>query len=211
MAQHGGTNDPAAAGGRTDAGAPDQAGAPLPGRPPRPQLSDRTPPPIGQALPPTGMVKAARSLWLLSFLLGAVAIAFAYLSRDHRLERLREIVAEVDPAQDEATVDAVAALVHWGSLGALALIIVVEALLLRGLMRRRGGIRWVQLVVLLIHGGAAVLTDAFLVAPGEGEMYLRWMLVAQLVLASAALLVSLLPGADAWFRAKHETYGRPRG
>lgn len=157
------------------------------------------------------MVKAARSLWLLSFLLGAVAIAFAYLSSDARLERLREIVTEVDPAQDEATVDAVAALVHWGSLGALALIILVEALLLRALMRRRGGIRWAQLVVILLHGGAAVLADAFLVAPGEGDMYLRWVLVAQVVLACAALVVSLLPGADTWFRAEHETYGRPRG
>ncbi|NMR31183.1 hypothetical protein [Crystallibacter degradans] len=144
-------------------------------------------------------MKATRTLWLLSFLAGFVAIVFAYLSRDARLEWLRALAAELGPDQDSQTLDAVAALAHWGSLGVLVLIIVIEALLLRPMMRQRGWVRWVQLGVLLSHGGAAVLADAVLVAPGGGEDYLRLLLGVQLVLAAAALVISVLPGASNWF------------
>jgi hypothetical protein len=179
-------------------------------RPERPPMSNRSPAPICRRTPPTTTVSAARSLWILSFLLGLVTVAFTYLSRDGQLDRLRMLSTELRPGQTAETLGSVAALVFWSILGALVLVIIVEALLLGIMMRQRGGARWALLAVLVIHGALWVLADAVLIAHEESELYLRLLLVAQLITACVAWVVSLLPGAAAWFRVQPRMRGRRR-
>jgi hypothetical protein len=105
---------------------------------------------------------------------------------------------------DADTLHAVASGALWGSLAVMGLVVLVEMVLLAAMMRRRSGVRWIQLGVLLLHGGATVLADAVLVDVAEQGLYLRGLLLAQLGLAAAGLLISLLPGAERWFRATHE-------
>ncbi|WP_264793820.1 hypothetical protein [Arthrobacter mangrovi] len=171
--------------------------------PRRPQMSDLTPAPIHARIPPPGTIKAARAAWILSFLAAALMGTIAYFARDKELERLRQLINGMQQA-DADTLHAVASAVLWGSLAVVGLVVLVEMVLLAALMRRRSGVRWVQLGVLLLHGGATVLADAVLVDVAEQGPYLRVLLLAQLALAAAGLLTSLLPGAERWFRATHE-------
>ncbi len=165
-------------------------------------MSNRSPAPIPRRTPPTATVSAARSLWILSFLLGLVAFAFTYLSRDGQLERLHSLASELRPGQGAETLDAVAAIVFWSILAALLLVIIVEAALLAVMMRQRGGSRWALLAVLVIHGAVWVFADSVLMGYEDPELYLRLLLVGQLITACVAWAVSLLPGAAAWFRVQ---------
>lgn len=156
------------------------------------------------------MVKAARSLWLASFAAGVAALLFVVFDQERRTEPLRKIVDDLAPDRDGGTLDAVVALVFWGSFGAMAFIIVIEMLLLWAVMRRHGWARWTLLVVLLLHAGAALLADSFLAAPGNDGLHIRLFLLAQLVFALVATVAMLLPGTGAWFRAEHKP-GRAAG
>ena len=177
--------------------------------PPRPPLSNPVPPPIPPPMTATGAARVSKLLWLTSFAAGLMAIVFAFLARDAQVERLKEIVTDIRPDQDAASLEAVASVVFWGTLGALALVIAVEALLVRVMMRRRRWPRWVLMPVLLLHGAVALLADGFVVLPEEG-VYVGALLAAQLLLALAGLVVSFLPGAGAWLRAENQPRRRPR-
>lgn len=171
-------------------------------------MSDTTPAPLRRTAPPSQTVKVARTLWLFSFAAGLLAVVFAFLSRNVQIANLRDIVQELKPGQDADTLQAVAVLVFWVSLLAIVVVVIIEALLLVGLMRRRPGLRWALLaVVLVLQVGAGVLASAFLVSPSAEGTTVFAILVASLLLAGAALVVGALPSASAWFRGKDE----PRG
>jgi hypothetical protein len=173
-------------------------------------MSDSTPAPVLQPIVPTRTVKQARTLWLVSFAAAAIALLFAFVARDEQLGRLREMVTELAPERDAETLAALASLVFWGTLGLVALIIAVEAIVLRVMMRGHGAARWVLLLMLVINAAASLLADVFVILPGDDGLYLRICLVAQLALAGAGLVLSLFPGASAWFRAQKKTRRRPR-
>lgn len=174
-------------------------------------MSDLTPAPVPAPITPSRPMKVVRSLWIGSFVAGLLAIVFAFLAREVQLERLRELITELEPGQDPETLDAVATLVFWGSLGPLALVVIIEAILVRAMMRRHGGARWGLLVTLLFHGAVAVLADAFVVTPEWEGILVRVLLLAQLLLAGAGLIGSAFPAANAWLRAEHESSGRSLG
>ncbi|MHA6694992.1 hypothetical protein [Homoserinimonas sp. A520] len=178
-----------------------RAGVPL-DKPPRPEMSDRTPAPVLQPIVPTRQVKAARTLWLVSFAAGFIVILFTFVSRDDQLERLRELVTDLAPERDSETLTALASLVFWGTLGLLVLVIVIEAIALRAMMRGHGGARWALMLILFANAGVLLIADALLIAPGEEGLYLRISLVAELALAGAGLVLSLFPSASTWFRAQ---------
>ena len=179
-------------------------------RPPRPEMSDRTPAPIRRTTPATTPVKVARSLWILSFAVGALLVIIAFLGRDRQLDALRELVVDLDPARDASTLDAVTELAFWGSLAAFAVVILVEAVLLRAVLRGRGRVRWALVLAVVAQVAASLLADAFLLATDEQGLYLRIALIAQLVSACAALVAGFTPGANAWFRLSDRTGRRPR-
>ncbi|MET1156082.1 hypothetical protein, partial [Arthrobacter sp.] len=177
--------------------------------PPRPPLSDHTPAPIREILTPPPAVKRVRFLWILSFASGVIAGIFAFFAREAIQEHVRGLINGLERGDDQETVEALAVVVFWGTLGLLALVILVEAVLLAVLMRRHGKVRFVLLAMLLVHGLVTLLADAFLAAPGDQELGIRVLLVMQLALAGAAVVASVLNGAGQWFRAEKQTRGHP--
>lgn len=180
-----------------------------PAPPPRPEMSDLTPAPVPPKIVPAGPVKVASYLWIASFVAGLMAILIVFLARDDQLTRLGDVLTGMRPNEDPATLDAVAGVVLWGSLGVLVLVIVVEGILLAVMMRRHGAVRWVMLLVLLIQCAVTVLADALVAAPGLDDWGVHVLLFGQLVLAGAALVVSTLPGAGRWLRAGREGRRHP--
>ena len=171
------------------------------GPPPRPEIGNRFPAPINEHVEPPRTLRVSRALWLLSFVSGLAAVAFTVLNRTEQHARLLEQVTALDPSRDAGVLEQVATLVFWGTVGALVLVIAIEALLMRSMMRRRSGARVGLFVMVIIHAIVAILAEAFLAAPGAEGGTVRWPLVAQLVLAGAALIAGMLPGAGAWFRS----------
>ena len=165
-------------------------------------MSDSRPAPVLQSAKPTRQVKWARTLWLVSFGAGSIALLFAFVSRDEQLSRLRELVTDLAPEQDAATLAALASLVFWGALGLVALVIVIEAIVVRVMMRGHGGARWALMIMLVVNAGVVLIADALVIAPGDEGLYLRICLIAQLALAGVGLVLSLVPGAGRWFRAE---------
>jgi hypothetical protein len=169
-------------------------------------MSDKTPPPAQLPTSPTGPVKVSRFLWLGSFVVGLAVLAFAFLSRDDQIERLSDVIAEVEPGRAAATLTSAATIVFWSSIGAIAVVVVVEALLLRAVVRRHRWAQWAQLLVLLAHTGVVLLAGSFL-ALGDQGLLIAGLLIVQLLLGVVALIVSVLPGSGAWFRAQNEPDG----
>ena len=167
-------------------------------------MSDRTPAPVLQPIVPTRQVKWARTLWLLSFAAGSIALLFAFVSREQQLNRLRELVTELAPERDAETLAALASLVFWGTLALVTLIIVIQAILLRAMVRGHGGARWALMFSLFIGAAISLIADAVAIPPGDDGLYLRICLVVQLVFGGVGLVLSLFPGASAWFRSLKE-------
>jgi uncharacterized membrane protein len=165
-------------------------------------MSDRTPPPIRRPLEPSSAIKASRFLWTASFIAGLMVVFFGFLSRNNQTDRIQDLILDVDPDRDAETLETAANIVLWTSLGILTLVLLIELALLFSMMKRRGYVRWIQLVVLLVHGCVAVVADALLVGDDVEGIVLRAILVSQVFLALAGLVASFLPGTRAWFRRK---------
>lgn len=195
-------------------GTPDASGEAAPEqvatRPPRPEMSDRTPAPKLQPIVPTRLVKVARTFWLVAFAAGFIAVLFAFVSRNEQLERLRTLVTELAPERDADTLSALASLVFWGTLLLYVVVMVIEAILLRVMMRGHGGARWALMIVLVVNSVVLLIADAFVIVPGDDGLYLRICLVGQLALAGVGLVLSLFPNASAWFRAQKKRRRRSR-
>lgn len=172
--------------------------------PARPSMSDDRPPPVLRKVPPPGPVKVGRVLWILSFLLGGAAVLIAFLSGEGLMTELTEALGRLAPGYSAEEVEALVDVIYWSSLGALGLVIAIEAVLLAMIMNQRGGVRWVQLPVLIVHGAAALVATASL-AIGEWGVAIALLLIAGLAVAFAGWVLLLFPRAHRWFRMKDQT------
>ena len=173
-------------------------------------MSDVTPAPLRKRTAAIRPLKASRLLWVISFVVGLLAAYFVFHFRQDQLDRLSELLSTLDTTglgtgHDAQTLRALAALLVWASLGALVVVIVIEAILMAVMMRGHGWARWALLVVLVVQAAVWVLVDAVIVAPEELVAYFRILLLSQLVLAGAALVLTFVPGATAWFRVEHQS------
>lgn len=171
--------------------------------PERPSLSDERRPPVLKAVPPPRSVKTARVLWLLSFTAVAAAILIAFLAHEAIAAKLEETLLRLSPGYDEASISSLVDVIYWTCIASLGVVVTVEAILLAMLMNRRGGARWGQLPLLLLHAGAAIVGSAFLTVTEFG-LLVAVLLLAGLGLAVAAWISSLFPGANRWFRTRGE-------
>lgn len=171
--------------------------------PPRPPLADETKPPVLRAIPTPRVVKTARTLWILSFVLGGAGVFVAFLSRDPIVDELTERLGRLAPGYDADEVATLVDVVYWSSIAGLGLIITIEAVLLGSLMNRRGGARWLQLIVLVVHAGAVLVGSAFL-AIGDRALLVAALLVAGFLLCIIAWVMCLVPSANRWFRMQDE-------
>lgn len=167
-----------------------------------------TPAPIDVRVRPFGLMKMARFLYFISFIAGLMGIAVVFFSRNIQFDLLRQVIGDLRPNQDAATLDTAATVMLWGCLGALVMVIVVEAILLSVMTRRHGAARWVMLIFLFVHAAVAIIA-AGLLALGDAGIYVVLLLATQLLLVIAALMVSALPGARTWFLAENETRVHP--
>jgi hypothetical protein len=172
--------------------------------PPRPSMSDDTRPPVLRKIPVPKAVKFARTLWILSFVLGGAAVFIAFVSKDTLTTELSETIGRLAPGYSQADVSALVDLVYWLSIVALALVITIEAVLLGFVLNRRGGARWLQLAVLVLQTGTVLVASAFLTV-GEWGGVVELLLLAGLALAVVGWVLCLLGPVHRWFRMKDES------
>lgn len=168
-------------------------------------MSNAVPPPVITEQPPPPVIRRAGTSWLLSVIAGVVAIVFALLDRETHVGSVRETAGSIDTQVDAADLDQVASIAFWGTLGVFGLVLLLEALLVRPLLRGRGWARWPLLVVVVVNTGAVLLVIAFLGNESAGFRYVPHLATGQLILAVVALVLSLLPPASRWFRTMRQT------
>lgn len=190
---------------RTPAGAaspPDGPTRQQPAPPPRPGLSYSSPAPIVVVPPVPRSIKLGRTLWLLSFVAGLAVLVGSFLTRDSHLERLRTVVQEMAPGGDEAAVTTATAIVFWGSIGAMLLVMLLEAAMLGVVVGKQGWARWALIPLLTGHVLVMVVTAAFLVPDGDGGSYVVILWGIQILLAFVGLVLFFFPSAGSWFTSR---------
>ncbi|MDQ0734033.1 hypothetical protein [Arthrobacter agilis] len=173
-------------------------------RPPRPEMSNATPPPITADREPPPLLRVAGGLWLASVAAGALALVIAFLDRETFLSGIQDTALSVDAGIAPEDAEMAATIAFWGSLGAFAVVLLLVVLFVRPLLRGRGWARWALLAVLLLDAGAVLLVQAFLSTDTAGFQPVPHLAVAQLALGVIALAVTLMPPISRWFRGTHQ-------
>lgn|GEM_PF-1119509 len=186
----------------TPTGTAPPSGPAQPSPPPRPGLSYAAPAPIAVVPPVPGAVRLARALWLLSFVAGLTVLVGSFLSRDGHLERLRSVVDGMAPGGDAEAVSTASGIVFWGSVGALLLVILLEAALLGAVLARHNWARWALVPLLAVHAVATLLATAFLMPEGDSANYVMLLWGAQLLLTLVGLVLLFLPASNAWLKSR---------
>jgi hypothetical protein len=153
-------------------------------------------------IPPTPRsISLARGLWLLSLVAGSAVIVGSFMTRTSHLERLRTVVDGMAPGGDADAVTLSTAIVFWGSLGALLLLVLLQAGFLSAASGRRGWARWVLIPLLASQVVVMAVATAFLVPEGDAGSYVALLWGVQLLLGFAGLLALFMPSAGRWFRS----------
>jgi len=156
---------------------------------------------VRRTVPPTTTVQVQRALWIASLLIGLGAVLVSFLTRAGAIEALADVFADASD-RGASTLETASTVAFWGTWAAIVVVVVLEALLVQSmLMARRGALRWVLVPGVLLHAVVAGLAE-LLIAGGEGGVWTSVLLAGQLLLAGAALVAGLLPGATRWFRAR---------
>lgn len=169
--------------------------------PPRPGLSYSAPAPILVTPPTPRSVGLARTLWLFSFVAGLAVLVGSFLTRDSHLERLRTVVDQMSPGGGADAITTSAAIVFWGSLGALLLVILLKAAALAIFSARHGWARWLMIPLLAGQIMVMVVAAAFLVPEGGAGSYVVMLWGAQLLLAFLGLVALFVPSAGRWLKS----------
>ena len=167
-------------------------------------MSDDTKPPVLRRIPVPRVVKVARTLWILSFVLGGAAVFIAFISQDTLIAELTETIGRLAPGYSEDDVSALVDAVYWSSIAGLGLVITIEAVLLAFVMNRRGGARWLQLLVLALQTGVVLVASAFITVGDWGGL-VELLLLAGLALAVVGWVLCLVAPARRWFRMTDES------
>ena len=178
------------------------AGASAP-RPDRPSLRSENLPPVLVKHPPPLSVRLSQLLWAFSFVVGAVTIVYFFIVREDQLPLIAASIKAVDGTRSEETYSSAADIVFWSFFGIMVTLILIQITLLVSFMSRRDGIRWWQLVTLIIQGATfALMTE--MVGGGEHATSLRQLLVGQCGLVLLALVAGVFPGAIKWTARHHD-------
>jgi hypothetical protein len=163
-------------------------------------MSNAVPPPLTVERQPPPLLRMAGGLWLASVAAGIAALVIAFMDRESFLADLQDTALSLDSGVAAEDAEMVAAIAFWGSLGALAAILLVTGLLARTLLRKGGWARWALLAVLVLDVGAVLLVQAFLGTEDAGFQPVPHLAIAHLVLAAVALVVALLPPVSRWLK-----------
>lgn len=174
-----------------------------PAPPARPALHDKAAAPVMVKLPPPASVRLAQISWILSLVVGGIAIGYMFVIREPILPEIENLVRGVDAERLDETIQTAADIVFWTVFGSLVAVMLVQITSLVSFSNRRERARWWMLGILLFQG-AAFLAARQLVALGDRGIPLERLLLIQLGLSLLGLLFSLLPGALRWTARKHD-------
>jgi hypothetical protein len=134
----------------------------------------------------------------------------SFMARDSHLQRLRGVVEQMVPGGQSSAVSTSVAVVFWGSMGALLLLVLLEAAALAATAARHGRARWLLIPLLAVHVLVMVLTAAFLVPDGvaAGRVVLLWS--AEVFLAFCGLVPLFMPATGRWLRARRDPVAAQR-
>lgn len=172
-------------------------------RPARPPLESPNQPPVVIKQPPPFSVRLAQFLWVLSFLVGTVAVGFLVAIREEQLPVIADAVREVNATRAEETYSSAADIVYWSAFGFMVTLLLVQITLLVSFMNRRKGTRWWQFGTVATQF-LLFLVIAELVARGDQGISLRQLMTAQVGLVLLAMLMSVFPGGIAWTARQHD-------
>lgn len=178
-----------------------------PAPPPRPKLSDTTPPPIVPLdPPPPGPVQRTRVWWLLAVTAGFITVLFGFTRRNAIAPRLVEAVIDRSPGLSADAAATLADNLSTATLGALLLITILQIVWMRRLLARRPWTRTAQAITLLVHVPVALVAATVLAPPGAGAVLDRGVVLGHLVLSAVAVLYSLNPRVTSWLHdGAHQT------
>ncbi len=174
-----------------------------PAPPARPALHDKAAAPVMVKMPPPASVRLAQISWILSLVVGGIAIGYMFVIRQPILPDIEALIRDVDPERLDETVTAAADILFWSVFGALVAVMLVQITSLVSFGNRRPRARWWMLGILLFQG-VAFLAARQLIAVGDRGIPLERLLLIQLGLSLLGLLFSLLPGALRWTARKHD-------
>lgn len=188
----------------TAAGTPEAAAARDGRTPPaRPSLARKEAAPVIVRVPAPVSVRLSQLFWVLSLLVGAVAVVYLFVIREPVLPEIAGLVEGVDASRAEETYTTAADIVYWTGFGTLVAVLLVELTALVSFSNRRRGARWWLLGALVVQA-IAFLAVRELIALGDRAVPLERILLIQLGLAVFALLLSALPGALRWTARQHD-------
>jgi hypothetical protein len=186
-------------------GRPPRTAPERPPAPARPALSVPVPSPLeGLVGPAPRAVGRSLTLWVASFVVGALVTGYVLTIRDELLLKIKLAVQTDDPTITLDSLDRVATVSLYAALGGVLLVMVIEAILAL-IMRRRHN--WARVLLALV--GVLSLPGFYvaqeLIATGAPlrRNYVQLGLAAQGVLVLAAILMMFAPSANAWFRVHH--------
>lgn len=188
-----GPHDPTFQRASTPPRQPGERAAPIPARP------DHTvaPPPLrGPSLNPPRPVTVSFWLWVASFVVGLLAIAYSLSRFDELHQRLADTVRAQEPGIGGELLNRAVDITLYIGLGGPTAVILLQ-LLLAVLMRARRNWARVLLAVLAVVGIAGAVFSLVTVA----EQARVAVLVQALLIVVATVLMSL-PAASTWFRQR---------
>lgn len=169
--------------------------------PPRPGLSYASPAPIPVTPPTPRAIRLARTFWVASFVAALAVLVGSFLTRDSHVERLRAVVDQMAPGGSADAITTSAGIVFWASLGALLLVLLLQASALAIVSARRGWARWLMIPLFAAQAIAMVVSSAFLVPDGDAGSYVVMLWGAQLLAAAVGLVLLFTPSSNAWLRS----------
>lgn len=181
------------------------AGAPAerPDRPQRPRLRSDNEPPVLVKEPPPFAVRLCQLLWVLSFVVGGVAVVYLFVVRTDHLPSITDAIKVVDGSRPDDTYAMAADIVYWFTFGFMVALLLAQITQLVSFMSRKPGVRWWQLATLITQAGLYALALE-VVGDGEQGEQLRRLMLLQCGLVALALLAGSVRPALSWTARRHD-------
>jgi MFS family permease len=173
-------------------------------RPQRPELSDRTPPPVtGKAAVPLAL-RRSQTMWYVAVALLFFAVVMIVMTRSSLVSNLTELLHDQDATVSETRLADVTPLIVYLAIAALLVVALPEWAFATRLSRRRGWPRVVLVPVAMLHLFVVFLV-AILIPLSAWQ---GWLLVFALIFGGLLALVAAVrafsPSVTAWLRAQDE-------
>jgi hypothetical protein len=173
-------------------------------RPERPELSDRTPPPVsGKAAVPDGL-RRTQGILYAAVTLVFFGVVVMFMTRSSLVSSLSDLLHEQDPSISTTRLAEAAPVIIYAAIAALLLVVLPEWLVATKLIRRR---RWPRIVLVplaILH--LLVVAVCAVLVPLTG--WQGWLLLAALVmsglLALAASVRTFVRSVSAWLKTRDE-------